>query len=269
MLSVFAVGFHLISLVRVVAAVANLSFIFSVIAPLHGVFGSLSFLARIIWFSLVPPWSPGSPLILKLLEALGPTYLPGLVYSHLSCGSCGSVGMTSFLMATGSFFLSSTRLVLLGLPILRKPFWFSCLLYSICMPRSNGKRRLGTVCVLILMLRFLFLSAWVLLVVFFVILLLARSMGIPRLQVQSDSSVAVRMVLNPMAMTCPSPLVRAIALFSYRDWFIDFTWVSREQNMVADGMSKLFPPPDYRLATFDAAPEIIRPLLAHDRDGIP
>ncbi|KAK9044905.1 hypothetical protein V6N11_058796 [Hibiscus sabdariffa] len=51
---------------------------------------------------------------------------------------------------------------------------------------------------------------------------LAWSMGISLLQVQSDSSVVVCLVLDPMASTSTSPLVRAIAMLSNRDWSITF-----------------------------------------------
>ncbi|KAK8493166.1 hypothetical protein V6N11_065369 [Hibiscus sabdariffa] len=54
---------------------------------------------------------------------------------------------------------------------------------------------------------------------------LAWSIGVTRIQVQSDSFVAIRLVLDPMAMTSSLPLVRAIALFSNHDWSIDFIWV--------------------------------------------
>ncbi|KAK9046646.1 hypothetical protein V6N11_052529 [Hibiscus sabdariffa] len=84
----------------------------------------------------------------------------------------------------------------------------------------------------------------------------AWSMGVFRLQVQSDSSIVVRMVFDPMAMTSSSPLVRAIVLFSDCDWSIDFTWLPREQNMVVDSRSKLLLPPNYHLATFNVVHEI-------------
>ncbi|KAK9033212.1 hypothetical protein V6N11_018248 [Hibiscus sabdariffa] len=92
-------------------------------------------------------------------------------------------------------------------------------------------------------------------------------MGVSHLQVQSDSSVVVRLVFDPMVKTSSLPLVIDIALFLYRDWAIDFTWVPCEQNMVADSMSKLSPPPDYQLENFDIVLETILPLLVRDRDG--
>ncbi|KAK8490669.1 hypothetical protein V6N11_031032 [Hibiscus sabdariffa] len=78
-------------------------------------------------------------------------------------------------------------------------------------------------------------------------------------QVQSDSFVIVRLVLDPMAKTSSAPLFHAIALFFSRNWSIDFTWVPREQNMVVDSLSKLSPHPYYHLMLFDAVPEIIQP----------
>ncbi|KAK8519868.1 hypothetical protein V6N12_003836 [Hibiscus sabdariffa] len=97
---------------------------------------------------------------------------------------------------------------------------------------------------------------------------LACSMGVFRLQLQSDSSVVIRMVLDPMIMTSLSPLVRTIALLSDHDWSIDFTWVPREHNITADIMFKLLPPPNYYLATFDAVFEIIQPLFVCDKDSL-
>ncbi|KAK8497081.1 hypothetical protein V6N12_000241, partial [Hibiscus sabdariffa] len=88
---------------------------------------------------------------------------------------------------------------------------------------------------------------------------LAWSIGVSCLQVQSDSFVIVRLVLDPMAKTSSAPLFHAIALFFSRNWSIDFTWVPREQNMVVDSLSKLSPHPYYHLMLFDAVPEIIQP----------
>ncbi|KAK8538822.1 hypothetical protein V6N12_034530 [Hibiscus sabdariffa] len=243
--------------------------------PPDDVFGSLSFLSRIIWLSLVPFWNPGSFLFLRLLEALGLTPIPGLVYSYLFCGSFGSKGMISFLLVTVSLYLTVIGFVLHGLPTLRKSSLFSRLPYNI----FSFPERLGVIggvlrdssgewikgyCKSIGIVSSLHVELWSILVG----VRMAWSIGVSRLHVQSNSSVAVRMLRNPMAMTSPLPLVSAIALFSACDW-CDFTWVPREQNMVANSMSKLLPSLDYHLAIYDVVPEVIQPLLVCDRDGPP
>ncbi|KAK9005585.1 hypothetical protein V6N11_043013 [Hibiscus sabdariffa] len=120
--------------------------------------------------------------------------------------------MISSLQVTVSLYLISTRIVLSGLPTLRMLSLLSWLFYSPGLTRSNDKRRCVTA-----ELRSIFVG-----------LQLVWSMGISRLQVQSDSSIVVHLVLDPMAATSSSPLVRVISLFSNRNWSIVFTWVPRE-----------------------------------------
>ncbi|KAK8593152.1 hypothetical protein V6N12_045237 [Hibiscus sabdariffa] len=206
--------------------------------------------------------------------------------------------MTSFSQVTASLFLISIGLVFPGLPTLRTLPLFGHLLLRLDLSLSNGKRRCVIVYALILMLLCLFLSAWAPLGVFYRILQvcglrgfasllalfpplqaelwiilvglqLAWSMGISRLQVQSDNSVVVRLVLDSMASTSTSPLVHAIAMLSNRDWSIEFIWVPREQNMVVDSLSKFFPNLHYNLTVLDDAPEFSRPILIRDRDCPP
>ncbi|KAK8556750.1 hypothetical protein V6N12_003145 [Hibiscus sabdariffa] len=98
---------------------------------------------------------------------------------------------------------------------------------------------------------------------------LAFSMGFSRVQVQSDSSAAIRLILDPMAANSVSSLVRRISSLQNLPWSLRFLWVPREMNMVADGLSKLPSLNDFHLQIFDDIPETIRPLLARDREGPP
>ncbi|KAK9011773.1 hypothetical protein V6N11_039855 [Hibiscus sabdariffa] len=98
---------------------------------------------------------------------------------------------------------------------------------------------------------------------------LAFSMGFSRVQVQSDSSAAIRLILDPMAANSVSSLVRRISSLQNLPWSLRFLWVPREMNMVADGLSKLSSLNDFHLQIFDDIPETIRPLLARDREGPP
>ncbi|KAK9020995.1 hypothetical protein V6N11_011006 [Hibiscus sabdariffa] len=68
---------------------------------------------------------------------------------------------------------------------------------------------------------------------------MAWTMGFPRVQVQSDCSVAIRLILDPMAASSSSGLVRRISALQNRPWSLRFLWVPRETNMVVDGLSKL------------------------------
>ncbi|KAK9005510.1 hypothetical protein V6N11_042939 [Hibiscus sabdariffa] len=98
---------------------------------------------------------------------------------------------------------------------------------------------------------------------------LAFSMGFSRVQVQSDSSVAIRLILDPMAANSFSSLVRRISSLQNLPWSLRFLWVPREMNMVVDGLSKLPSLNDFHLQIFDNIPESIRPLLVRDREGPP
>ncbi|KAL4285040.1 hypothetical protein GQ457_16G029350 [Hibiscus cannabinus] len=98
---------------------------------------------------------------------------------------------------------------------------------------------------------------------------LAFSMGFSRVQVQSDSSVAIRLILDPMTANSFSSLVRRISSLQNLPWSLRFLWVPREMNMVADGLSKLPSLNDFHFQFFNDIHESIRPLLARDREGPP
>ncbi|KAK8548624.1 hypothetical protein V6N12_061533 [Hibiscus sabdariffa] len=88
-------------------------------------------------------------------------------------------------------------------------------------------------------------------------------------EVQSDCSVAIRMILDPMATSSSFSLVRCISSLRNHPWSLLFLWVPLETNMVADGLSKLSSLHGFQLQIFDDIPESIRPLFVRDCDGHP
>ncbi|KAL4363202.1 hypothetical protein GQ457_04G035220 [Hibiscus cannabinus] len=98
---------------------------------------------------------------------------------------------------------------------------------------------------------------------------LAWTRGFPRVQVQSDCSAAIRLILDPTAASSSSGLVRRISAWQNRPWSLRFLWVPRETNMVADGLSKLPSMNDFQLKILDNISDSIRPMLVRDRDGPP
>ncbi|KAK8490514.1 hypothetical protein V6N11_055742 [Hibiscus sabdariffa] len=104
------------------------------------------------------------------------------------------------------------------------------------MTLFNGLRLLMIGSVLTRMPWFLYHTIWDRLVVFFRGRLVTSYVVI----VQSDSSVAIRLILDPMAPNSFSSLVRRISSLQNLHWLI-----------------------------FDDIPELIRPLLAWDHEGPP
>ncbi|KAL4285497.1 hypothetical protein GQ457_16G007620 [Hibiscus cannabinus] len=98
---------------------------------------------------------------------------------------------------------------------------------------------------------------------------MAWTMGFPHVQVQSDCSVAIRLILDPTAASSSSGLVRRISALQNRPWSLRFLWVPRETNMVADGLSKLPSMHDFQLQILDDIPDSIRPLFIRNCDGPP
>ncbi|KAK8494734.1 hypothetical protein V6N12_076186 [Hibiscus sabdariffa] len=103
----------------------------------------------------------------------------------------------------------------------------------------------------------------------FVGLQVARSSGVDRLLVQSDSSHAIQLLIDSPQQGHRMPLVRAIELLCHGDCQVDFQWISRELNMVADSLSKLPSPPQFSLFVTTVIPEPARRFLDRDRDGPP
>ncbi|KAK8981729.1 hypothetical protein V6N11_028134 [Hibiscus sabdariffa] len=103
----------------------------------------------------------------------------------------------------------------------------------------------------------------------FVGLQVARSYGVDRLLVQLDSSHTIKLLLDSPQHGHRMPLVRAIRLLCHGAWQVDFQWILRELNMVADCLSKLPSPPQFSLLVTTVVPEPARPFPDRDREGPP
>ncbi|KAK9040119.1 hypothetical protein V6N11_015296 [Hibiscus sabdariffa] len=97
----------------------------------------------------------------------------------------------------------------------------------------------------------------------------ARSFGVDRLIVQSDSSHAIKLLIDPSQQGYRMPLVRAIESLCHGGCQVEFRWIPRELNMVADCLSKLPCSSQFSLIVTIDIPEPTRPLVARDRDGPP
>ncbi|KAK8564661.1 hypothetical protein V6N12_058244 [Hibiscus sabdariffa] len=91
--------------------------------------------------------------------------------------------------------------------------------------------------------------------------MVAWPMVFPRIQVQSNNSVALRMIIDPIGASSYSSLIRSISLLQNRPWELSFLWIPWEQNMVTDCLPKLSPPLDVQLSIYDDVPELIQSLL--------
>ncbi|KAK8502792.1 hypothetical protein V6N12_073277, partial [Hibiscus sabdariffa] len=103
----------------------------------------------------------------------------------------------------------------------------------------------------------------------FVGLQVARSYGVDRLLVQSDSSHTIKLLLDSPQHGHRMPLVRAIGLLCHGAWQVDFQWILRELNMVANCLSKLPSPLQFSLLVTTVVPEPARPFPDRDREGPP
>ncbi|KAL4342202.1 hypothetical protein GQ457_08G025410 [Hibiscus cannabinus] len=92
----------------------------------------------------------------------------------------------------------------------------------------------------------------------------AWNLGTTRLVIQSDSLQAIKFVCDPSALRHSMQLVRATDALGLNHWSLDFQWIPREMNMVADCLSKLDPPSQYQLKVFVDEPDAIQPLIIRD-----
>ncbi|KAL4362824.1 hypothetical protein GQ457_04G010070 [Hibiscus cannabinus] len=97
----------------------------------------------------------------------------------------------------------------------------------------------------------------------------ARSFGFDRLIVQSDSSHAIKLLTDPLQQGQRMPLVCAIESLCQDGSQVEFRWIPRELNMVADCLSKLPSLPQFELFVTTDIPEPVRPLLDRDKDDPP
>ncbi|KAK8493334.1 hypothetical protein V6N12_000546 [Hibiscus sabdariffa] len=91
--------------------------------------------------------------------------------------------------------------------------------------------------------------------------------GYQKCVVQSDSSHAIKLLLDSSTNDHSMLLVRAIGILRQGSLHVDFQWIPREMNMVADCLSKLLPPPQFCLLVTSDIPEAAKSLLDRDREG--
>ncbi|XP_039044472.1 uncharacterized protein LOC120183949 [Hibiscus syriacus] len=90
---------------------------------------------------------------------------------------------------------------------------------------------------------------------------LALSHNIERLQCQTDSAEALKLVSSPMANCNPIALVRSIANLISKQWKIEFILIRREANAAADFLAKTTADTNERAQTYIVPPQEIIPLL--------
>ncbi|KAL4318160.1 hypothetical protein GQ457_18G004760 [Hibiscus cannabinus] len=76
-------------------------------------------------------------------------------------------------------------------------------------------------------------------------------------------------LLSPPSPDSPLPLVRSIVELFDKAWFVDFSLVPREANVVVDHMAKIASQQDYPSTVFDAPPESLVRILHRDIYGSP
>ncbi|KAE8657553.1 hypothetical protein F3Y22_tig00116989pilonHSYRG00228 [Hibiscus syriacus] len=93
-------------------------------------------------------------------------------------------------------------------------------------------------------------------------LLIARSLGVLRLLIQSDCNREVKLVEDNAAIDSHIPLVCAI-LKQRRSgcWITKVQWISRNENKIADKMAKLASWNHFSLIRFDSPPDELVDLL--------
>ncbi|KAE8690236.1 hypothetical protein F3Y22_tig00110904pilonHSYRG00066 [Hibiscus syriacus] len=92
-------------------------------------------------------------------------------------------------------------------------------------------------------------------------LLIAWSLGIPRLLVQSDCSQAVNLVNSEGASDCSIPLVRAIVSLRKRAWTKKIVWIARTCYKIVDRMAKVAPDHRFGLFCFSSPSDELASLL--------
>ncbi|GMI99700.1 hypothetical protein HRI_003639300 [Hibiscus trionum] len=91
----------------------------------------------------------------------------------------------------------------------------------------------------------------------------AWSLGIERLQIQTDSKQALNLLMSN-SITPLLPLVRAINSFRRCAWYTELVWIPRSCNVVADAMSKISNSNYYQLQLYATVPREFQPLLQQD-----
>ncbi|KAK8504950.1 hypothetical protein V6N12_058046 [Hibiscus sabdariffa] len=91
---------------------------------------------------------------------------------------------------------------------------------------------------------------------------------VPNSCLSTPTFKAIRLLCNSNLAAVGLPLVRAIHSLCTRG-LIEFQWIPREGNMMADAMSKLSTTQQFQLSLFDFVLRSIQPLLDGDIDGPP
>ncbi|KAL4273789.1 hypothetical protein GQ457_13G017010 [Hibiscus cannabinus] len=89
----------------------------------------------------------------------------------------------------------------------------------------------------------------------------AYTIGIDSLLVQSNNSTDIQLVFDPLADNSSLRLVCPIKSFKDRNWSLEFKWLPREENKVADYTSKLSSHYHFHILQLDDALEHARPTL--------
>ncbi|KAK8652699.1 hypothetical protein V6N13_126724 [Hibiscus sabdariffa] len=97
---------------------------------------------------------------------------------------------------------------------------------------------------------------------------LAWQLGLEFIQVQTDCSKTVSKITSRDAHRSPSTLIRSIHALCQRAWVVEFIWIPREANQVADRMTKLISFSQFDMVLFTNPPAQVQDLLAKDVDGL-
>ncbi|KAL4383428.1 hypothetical protein GQ457_15G011540 [Hibiscus cannabinus] len=96
---------------------------------------------------------------------------------------------------------------------------------------------------------------------------LAWRLGFRFVQVQSDCLKVISELSDTSTAHGFSVLLRDILSLRQRNWVIQFLWVPRSANMVADSLLKRIPPTHFDMIHFDDPPDYIQTLFDHDMNS--
>ncbi|KAK8605084.1 hypothetical protein V6N13_082541 [Hibiscus sabdariffa] len=100
-------------------------------------------------------------------------------------------------------------------------------------------------------------------------LIAAWELGFEFVQVQSDCAKAISALSVDNASRDSCALVRGIHSLCHRGWTIDFAWIPREANQVADQLIKNLPLSQFEQVYINAPPAHLVDLLTRDINGPP
>ncbi|KAK8484624.1 hypothetical protein V6N13_093286 [Hibiscus sabdariffa] len=100
-------------------------------------------------------------------------------------------------------------------------------------------------------------------------LIVAWELGFELLQVQSDCTKAISALIVGTVRRDSHALIRSIHFLCQRGWEVDFVWVPRESNQVADQLVKDLHQSQYERVYIDVPPAHMSNLLTRDIHGPP